>query len=86
MTSVFHINLALFRVWIPGNLSKKKTCKPKGGMNAPINPIKSLTSSRLGAANKVQSVFCGGVYVAKNTLRGAECRSPAYSGARRGAQ
>ena len=29
MTSVFHINLALFRVWIPGNLSKKRRANQK---------------------------------------------------------
>ena len=38
------------------------------------------------AANKLKSVFCGGVYVAKNTLRGVQCRSPACGGARRGTQ
>ena len=39
------------------------------------------------AANKIKSIFRGGVYVAKYSLRGAECRSPdACVGARRGAQ
>ena len=37
------------------------------------------------AANQLKSVFCGGVYAAKNTLRETQCRSPAASGrARRG--
>ena len=30
------------------------------------------------AANQMKSVFCGGVYAAKNTLRVVECRSHAY--------
>lgn len=30
--------------------------------------------------------FGGGVYVVKNTLRGAECRRPAYGGSRRRAE
>ena len=37
-------------------------------------------------AKKIQSVFCGGVYVAKNTLRGAECRRLANGQPRRRAQ
>ena len=35
------------------------------------------------AANKFQSVFCGGVYVAKKHFARSMCRSPAYGGARR---
>ena len=31
-------------------------------------------SSRRSGANKIQSVFCGGVYVAKYTLRETQCR------------
>ena len=31
-------------------------------------------------ANKIQSVFCGGVYVAKNTLRGACVAAPPTAG------
>ena len=38
------------------------------------------------AANKIRSVFCGGVYAAKNTLRVTQCHSPAVGGARRGVQ
>ena len=43
-------------------------------------------SSRLWSLEKIQSVFCGGAYAAKNTLRAAQCRSAAYSGARRGSE
>ena len=32
------------------------------------------------AANQLKSVFCGGVYAAKNTLRETQCRSPAACG------
>ena len=38
------------------------------------------------AANQMKSVFCGGVYAAKNTLRVVECRSHAYGVARRETQ
>ena len=31
------------------------------------------------AANKLKSVFCGGVYVAKNTLRGACVAAPPFT-------
>ena len=37
-------------------------------------------------AKKIQSVFCGGVYAAKNTLRVVECRSHANGVARRETQ
>ena len=52
---------------------------------------KSLTEfavpQRRSAANKILSVFHGGVYVVKNTLRVAQCRSPAAcGGVRRGAE
>ena len=30
------------------------------------------------AAKKVKSVFCGGVYVAKNSSRVVQCRRPAW--------
>lgn len=43
-------------------------------------------SSRLWSLEKIQSVFCSGAYAAKNTLRAAQCRSAAYSGARRGSE
>ena len=38
------------------------------------------------AANKIQSVFCGGVYAAKTTLRAAKCRRPASGWTRRAVQ
>ena len=37
-------------------------------------------------ANKVKFIFRGGVYVAKNSLRGAECRRLAFGQSRRAAQ
>ena len=46
-------------------------------------------SHRVRAAHgtkKIQSVFCGGVYAAKNTLRVVECRSHANGVARRETQ
>ena len=41
---------------------------------------KASQSSRLGSREKSEIRFCGGVYAAKNTLRGAECRSPPMAG------
>ncbi len=58
---------------------------PTGGDFFAFSKV-SQSSRRRSGAKKMKFVFCGGVYVAKNTLRGAKCRSPAIGGARRGAQ
>ena len=46
----------------------------------------SQSSRRYSGANKLKSVFRGGVYATKNTLRAVECCSPAKGGARRETQ
>ena len=52
----------------PSNLWKLYTPQFREQKNrGPDEPITE-------AANKFQSVFCGGVYVAKYTLRGVKCR------------
>ena len=59
--------------------------KQTAGDEAPAACLKKSHSS--GAANQLKSVFCGGVYVAKNTLRASGVPCPAAcGGARRGAQ
>lgn len=48
---------------------------------------KRLTEFAPRMARKNSDLFFGGgVYVVKNTLRGAECRRPAYGGSRRRAE
>ncbi len=46
----------------------------------------SQSSRRRSGANKLKSVFCGGVYVAKNTLRGESVFCPPAAGKTRGSE
>ena len=71
----------------PKIFSRKTKIDEGGSQRLPPSSIQK-TSHRVRAshgAKKFRSVF-GGVYVVKNTLRGAECRRPAYGGSRRRAE
>ena len=71
---------------LPANLPSHGKKQTRRNSRRVLICQKVSQSSRLWSLEKIQSVFCGGAYAAKNTLRAAQCRSAAYSGARRGSE
>lgn len=71
---------------LPANLPSHGKKQTRRNSRRVLICQKVSQSSRLWSLEKIQSVFCGGAYAAKNTLRAAQCHSAAYSGARRGSE
>ncbi len=71
---------------LPANLPSHGKKQTRRNSRRVLICQKVSQSSRLWSLEKIQSVFCSDAYAAKNTLRAAQCRSAAYSGARRGTE
>ena len=64
----------LWKLYTPQFREQKNRGPDEPITEAAISILRSHRVRGPRAANKFQSVFCGGVYVAKYTLRGVKCR------------